>query len=447
MDNQVRGSVSTFGLIWFGQLFSAVGNSLTGFVLGVWVFQTTGSATQFAIIFMAATLPAVLIAPVAGAIADRFDRRWVMVASNAAGGVVIAALAGLLWTDLMQIWHLYLTAGAAALCGTFHMTAFYAITPRLVPKQHLGRANGMLQVTQAARIAAPLLAGVLLATVGLRGVILIDLATTAFAVGILLSLRVSKHLTAPPGSPADRSFVRDLGFGWRYLTQRPHLLRLVALFAGFNFCFAVGGVLVQPLILSFADEVTLGILMFCGGAGFFLGGVAMSAWGGPRRRVRGILWILAVGGVVLGLHGLAPSPWLIAVVAPLFLFALPIINGSTLALVQAKVPGEAMGRVIAAVRMAGHSTMPLAYLLAGPAVDYVAEPAMAPGTALGDSVGQIIGAGEGRGIALIFWIVGAAMVLLALVGATSRKLRNLETEVPDADEIPAPVLTRGGSGR
>lgn len=436
-DVDTRSNLRKFRMIWAGQLCAAIGSSLTGFVLGVWVFQTTGSATQFAIIFMASTLPGVIVAPFAGAIVDRFDRRVLMVVSNGAGGVVIAVLALLLWTDVIQVWHIYLTAAAAAAFGALHLTAFYAVTPRLVPKEKLGKANGLLQVTQAARIAAPLVAGVLLATIGLRGVILVDLATTVFAIVVLVSVRLSKNLTGAPGADRERSFLSDLGYGWSYLRQRPGLLRLVALFTGFNFCYALAGVLVQPLILSFSDEVTLGVLMFCGGAGFFAGSVLMSAWGGPKRRVRGILLLLAGGGVVLALHGLSPSPWLIAVVAPLFLLTLPILMGTSMALVQTKVEGESMGRVIAAVRMAGQAAMPVAYLLAGPLADRVAEPAMAPGRPLAGSAGELIGTGPGRGIALLFWVAGLALLLLAAAGASSRRLRRLEEELPDADARPA----------
>ncbi|HLU44092.1 MAG TPA: MFS transporter [Natronosporangium sp.] len=428
------GDVRAFRVIWFGQLLAAIGSSLTGFVLGVWVYQSTGSATQFAIIFMASSLPGVFISPFAGAIADRFDRRWLMVVGNAAGGTVVGVLALLLWTDLLQIWHIYLTTTAVATFGVMHATAFYAVTPQLVPKDQLGRANGLLQITQAARIAAPLIAGMLLATIGLQGVILLDLAATGFAIVVLLMVPVAKRLTVAPGAGERSSFFRDLGYGWWYLRRRGSgLLWLVTVFAGFNFCYAMAGVLVQPLILSFSDEVTLGVLMFCGGSGFFVGSLVMSIWKGPRQRVRAILLILPVAGVVLALHGLRPSPWLIGVVAPLFLFTLPVLMAVSMALIQTKVESAAMGRVIAAVRMIGQSAMPVAYLLAGPLADRVAEPAMAPGGALADSVGRLIGTGNGRGIALLFCAVGLLLVLIAVIGASSARLRRLEVELPDAD--------------
>lgn len=433
-ESDTRRNVLLFRAIWAGQLVAALGSSLTGFVLGVWVFQTTGSATQFAIIYMAATVPGVVVSPFAGAIVDRFDRRLLMVVSNGAGGVVISVLAALLWTDSIETWHVYLTTAAAAAFAALHLTSFYAITPKLVPRERLGRANGLLQITQAARIAAPLIAGVLLATVGLRGVILIDLAATVVAVVVLVSVRMPKHLTGPPGTDHHSSFTRDLGFGWRYLRGRRELAALVLVFAGFNFCYAVAGVLVQPLILSFSDEVTLGVLMFCGGAGFFAGSLVMSAWGGPRRRVRGVLLILAGGGVVLALHGLSPSPWLIGVVAPLFLFTLPILMGTTMAVVQSTVEDAAMGRVVAAVRMAGQAAMPVAYVLAGPLADRVAEPLMASGGPLAGTAGAVIGTGEGRGVALLFWVAGLLLLVLAAAGASSRTLRGLDAApVPERD--------------
>lgn len=436
MDTSV-GNIRAFQIMWAGQLCAAIGSSLTGFVLGVWVFQTTGSTTQFAIIFMANTLPAIVVAPFAGAIVDRFDRRWLMVVGNAAGGVVIAVLAVLLWTDLIQIWHVYLTTAAAATFAVLHLTAFFAVTPQLVPKEQLGRANGMLQITQAARIAAPLIAGVLLATIGLRGVILIDLAATGFAILVLLLVRVSRQLTYAPGAKDQGSFFGDLSYGLRYLGRRHRgLLVLVCVFAGFNFCYAVAGVLVQPLILSVSNnsEVTLGVLMFCGGAGFFVGSLVMSIWKGPQQRVRAILLILPVAGVVLALHGLTPSPWLIGVVAPLFLFTLPVLMTLSMVIVQTKVEAESMGRVIAAVRMIGQSAMPVAYLLAPLLVDRVVEPAMTETGALGSSVGVLIGTGQGRGIALMFWVAGLLMVVLAVAGASSARLRRLEIEIPDADQ-------------
>jgi hypothetical protein len=226
---------------------------------------------------------------------------------------------------------------------------------------------------------------------------------------------------------------RDLSQGWVALRERPGLFQLALVFGAFNLLFGFAGVLVQPLILSFSSVATLGTLMFAGGSGLFAGGLVMSAWGGPKRRVRGIAWFVALGGVALALHALRPSPWLIAVVAPMFLFTLPIVNGSVMTLMQSSVPAEVLGRVVATVRMIGQAATPLAFLLAGPLADRVAEPALAEGGALSGSVGSLIGTGPGRGIAAIYLAIGAAMLLLALAPAALPRLRGLESTTPEPE--------------
>lgn len=432
---QRRGSLGGFGLLWASQLVSLVGSSLTGFVLGVWVYQRTGSATQFAIISLAAVLPSIVVAPFAGVLADRRDRRMIMVVADLGAGAATAAIATLIWTGNLQVWHIYVSTAVAAIFTVAHSTAFYATMPRVVPPEHLGRANGLMQMVQAAQIAAPVLAAVLLAAIGLRGVVLVDLATMLVGVTLLLTARLPRGATAPAEAGARVTLGEDLTHGWRYLRERPGLLQLALVFGAFNCCFAFAGVLVQPLILSFATVEVLGVLMLVGGAGLFVGSLVMATWGGPKRRVRGIIWFLALGGVAVVAHAARPSPWLIAVVAPLFLFTLPVLNGTTMTLVQRKVAPESLGRVIATVRMIGSAATPLAFALAGPLTDRLAEPAMEPGGALAGSFGRLIGTGDGRGIALVYLGIGLGLLVLAGVAATRPRLRGLEHELADASSL------------
>ncbi len=425
------GGLGGFGVLWVSQLISLVGSSLTGFVLGVWVYQTTGSATQFALISIASVVPAIAVAPFAGVLADRVDRRRIMVLADAGAGAATAVIALLLWTGRLEIWHIYLTAATAAAFNAAHSTAFLAMLPRLVPARQLGRANGLMQMVLAAQIAAPLLAGLLLETIGLRGVLVVDLGSMVVGITLLLSVRLSPAATRPPVTGAQVSLVEDLGHGLRYLWPRPGLRTLALVFGGFNFLFALAGVLVQPLILSFGSATTLGLLMFVGGAGLFIGSLVMSVWGGPRRRVRGILVFLVIGGFALILHAPRPSPWLIGVAAPLFLFTLPILNGTVMTIVQTEVRPASLGRVIATVQMLSQIAGLGAFVVAGPLVDRVAEPAMADAGVLADSFGSLIGTGEGRGMALVFGGIGAAMLLLAGFASTRPKLRALDHEPPE----------------
>ncbi|MEV4630890.1 MFS transporter [Micromonospora sp. NPDC049523] len=423
--------------VWVGQLVSLVGSSLTGFVLGVWVYQRTGSVTQFSLIFLASSLPAVLVAPFAGVIADRWDRRKVMLLSDLGAAVGTAALALLVAADSLEVWHIYLASALSAASSTVHQVSYQAMTPALVGKAHLARFNGLMQVTRAAQIAAPLIAGVLVVTIGIGGVLTIDLVSFAVASLTLLLVRLPVEATRPAAERTREPVLREAAAGWHYLRAHTGLWQLMVLFGAYNFLFGFAGVLVQPLILSFASPDTLGVLMFAGGAGLFAGSLVMTAWGGPARRIHAVFGGLALGGVALVLHSLSPSAWLIAVVAPLFLFTLPIVNSSTMTLIQTKTEPKVLGRVLAAARVVGDASIPVSYLLAGPLADQVFEPLMRPDGALAGSVGTIVGTGDGRGTALVFAVVGTLMVLLVAFAWSRRSLRNVD-DLPDALEPAAP---------
>jgi MFS transporter, DHA3 family, macrolide efflux protein len=430
-----------FAAIWAGQLVSVVGSALSAFVIGVFVYLDTGSVTQFVLIQFCAAVPGILVSPVAGVITDRWDRKRIMLAADLGAGLATAVLLMLVTTDSLSVWPIYLTTALSSACNSFHVIAYTSLVPALVPKKHLGRVNGLMQITQGVQIAAPLVAGALLALVGLRGVLIIDLVSMAVAVTTLAVTRLPAEAVRPvPSAKAPQGF----SAGLRYLRGRRGLVDLVVVFCAFNFLFAIAGGLVQPLILSFSGPATLGVLMAAGGSGLFVGSLVMAAWGGPKRRIDGVYLGLVLGGLFLVLHSLYPSPWLIGIAAPCFLFTLPLMNTACMTLIQTKVDPEVLGRVLGAVRMLATSATPIAFLLIGPLTDGVFEPLMADGGALAGSFGAVIGTGDGRGIALIFLVVGVLMFAVAAYAWTRPRLRNIEAEIPDAvadEPAPAPALT------
>jgi MFS transporter, DHA3 family, macrolide efflux protein len=437
----MRSDVTRFGAIWTASLVSSVGSALSGFVLGVWVLQTGGSVTAFALVMLAGMLPPVLLGPVAGVVVDRFDRRAVLVAADALSALVTGATALLTLAGELGIAQVYLATALTSVCGVFHFTAYQAITPLLVPQRHLGRANGLMQVSMAVQIAAPAVAGALLPAIGLVGVLLIDVVTFGIAMVVLLAVRLPRSLLRPEEKgpeekgpeEAQRPALRaDLGHGWRYLRARPALLALALVFTGYNLVFALAGVLVQPLILSFTDPTTLGLLMLAGGSGLFAGSLVMGAWGGPQRRVAGIALFMVLGAVALALHALRPSVLLIALAAPLFLFTLPVVQACGRTIVQSKVESASLGRVQGTTQALGQAAQPLAYLAAGPLVERLAEPALQPGGALAGSVGLLVGTGPGRGIAAVFLLAALLLLALAAVTVLHPRLRTVETDLPDA---------------
>lgn len=436
----------SFLAIWSGQVVSALGSNLTGFAVGVWVYQQTGSATKYALIALVTTLPGMLLAPLAGALVDRWDRRWIMILSDLGAGCMTLILAALIWLGRLELWHIYLLLSLSSVFATLQWPAFTAATTLLVPREHLGRASGLTQTGNGiAEILAPALAGALVVTIGLDGVVLIDVVTFLVAVSTLLVVRVPRPPVSAEGSAARGHLLREAAAGWTYIRLRTGLLTLLVLLAATNFSMGVMQVLVTPMVLAFSSAAVLGRVLSIAGLGMLAGSVLMSIWGGPRRRVAGILMLLLIQGLSLVVGGLRPSAVLIAAAGFVFLFAMPLLLGTSQALWQSKVPPDLQGRVFAMRRMVAWSTLPLAYLVAGPLADRVFEPLLAPDGSLARILGPWIGVGEGRGIGLLYILLGTLVVLTVAVAARFPRLRRLEEELPDAVPArPDPAVAAAG---
>lgn len=432
-QDRVRLGIIRFGVIWTGQLVSIFGSGLTGFAMGVWVYQQTGSVMQFGLIALFVTLPGTLLSPFAGALVDRWDRRWTMVLSDSVQAVTTVALLILVVTDTLQVWHIYLLNLASSSAGAFQWPAFFASTTLLVPKKHLARASGMVQAGMAiTRILSPLVAGAMLGVFELHGILVADLSTYAVAVLMLLMVRIPRPPRSAEGAKAQGSLVKEAVFGWRYIRERPGLFSLLLLFAGLNFAIGMVQVLITPLVLSFATATVLGRVISASGLGMLLGSVTMSVWGGPKRQVRGIFIFLAVASSILLLGGVKPSALLISAAAFGFLFCIPIVMGCTQAIWQRKVEPDLQGRVFAFRRVIASASMPVAYLLGGPLADYVFEPMLATDGLLAGSVGQLIGTGPGRGLGLMILLLGLLNLTQLALAWRNPRLRNVVEEVPDA---------------
>ncbi len=424
-----------FGLMWSGQLVSLVGSGLTRFGLGVWVYQQTGSATKFALIALFASLPGLLAAPFLGALVDRWNRRTAMLVSDFGAALCTVAVALLLRADALALWHIYVLVGIGSLFNHVQWPAYTAATTLLVPKRHFGRVSGMTQFGFAAsEVVAPVLAGLLLVQVGLAGVIFIDFATFLFAAATLLAVRVPDPPPSAAGRAAKGTLRREAAFGWSYIRERPGLVGLLAYFAMMNLVISVGAVLLIPLVLQLpgSDPKVLGTVLSISSAGLLAGSVFMATTGGPRRQIHGVLAYGFVFGLALFASGLAPLVPLVAAASFVKMLGVPIINGSSQAIWQRKVPPDLQGRVFAVRRMVAQLSAPLGYLCAGPLADRVFEPLLMPGGALAGSVGELIGTGPGRGIALLFILTAALPMAVSAWGYLTPRLRNVEDELPDA---------------
>ena len=432
-QSTVPRGMRAFTIIWIGQIVSLVGSGLTCFAQSIHVYQGTGSVTHLSLLTLMAALPGILISPLAGALVDRWDRRWVMIISDtvAAGGTLVLRL--LLKNDALEIWHLYVITAILSIANHFQWPAYFATISLLVKRKNLGYANGMIELGRSlGQIMAPFMAGVLVVAFALQGVVLFDLGTYIFALITLLIVRIPKPEQTEEGRAGQGSLWAETVYGWKYLYSRRGLFSLLILFAANNFLLGIVGVLILPLSLSLTSITAYGSMRSLGGVGMLIGSLVMAIWGGPKRRVLGVLAFMLVEGFAVILGGILPSVPLLFAAVFIFFLATPIVNGCSQAIWQTKVAPDVQGRVMAASSMIMGLAPPLAFVLAGPLADSVFEPLLAADGALVGTVGQIFGVGEGRGIGLMFVMMGCLSLMVTTAFYFYPRLRNLEDELPDA---------------
>jgi hypothetical protein len=296
----------------------------------------------------------------------------------------------------------------------------------------------MMQITQASsQVIAPLLAGLLLTSIRLEGILLLDFMSYLCALVTLMIVSIPQPAMTTVEAAGKHTLLGQATYGWTYIKNRHGLMALLVYFAIINLVTGSVQILFTPMILNFASPKTLGTILSLAGIGFLCGSITMSVWGGPKNRVHGVLGYGFLLGLCCALVGLKASAALIAAAAFGMFFVLPILNGCSQAIWQSKTPVDIQGRVFAMRRFIGSSTLPLAFLIAGPLADRVFEPLVVRGP-LSTNIGRIIGNGPGRGIALMFIIAGILTMLTQLAGYGYRPLQHVESEVPDA--IPDAVL-------
>jgi amino acid adenylation domain-containing protein len=425
-----------FGLVTLGQLVSMVGTRALTFGLGVWVYLATGSATQFSVILVFGLLPALLVLPFAGAAADRWNRRLVMIIGDLVALVGSGLCLALFATGSLHVWHLYIATGLSAIAAAFQQPAYLAATTQLVPKQYLGRTNGITQALVAvSQATGPLLGGVLIVAVGLRGLLIVDLVTVLVSLATLAVVRFPDLLFRQ----REESIWKEIAGGVRYMARRPSFVAMIGYFLAYNLMLGFAIALTTPLALSFMSAGTLAAASTIGAIGGIAGGVAMALWGGFARRATGMIGFILLTGTGMILLGLRPSALLLGAGLAAIAASLALLNGHWQTMIQTKVGMELQGRVLASNRLVANLTEPLGYLCAGWLADRFLEPAMRAGGALSSSAGAVLGVGPGRGMALLVVLLGLAQIALGIGGLRWRTLHHMEDVLPDA--IPGAVVS------
>jgi DHA3 family macrolide efflux protein-like MFS transporter len=434
------GGMLGFTIVWAGQLISVLASSMTQFALTIWAFRETGSATALGIVSTAFIVPFLLLAPIAGVMVDRYNRKLMMMVSDLAA---VTATVGLLIINAMgnlQMWHLYVAAVINGMGNTFQWPAYSAAISTMVPKEHYSRANGMMSLVESGPgVLAPMLAGVLLPIIQFAGILSLDVVTFFLAIFTLLLIHVPQPAKTVEGQAGQGNLWREAAYGFKYIFARRSLLGLLIFFICLNFVIGLSISLFAPFILSRTgnNSAILGVAESTAAIGAVVGGLLISLWGGFKRRMTSIF----VGEILTGLFclvvfglGRGLPVWIIATMAggifPVF------TNGASQAIWQAKVAPDVQGRVFSARRMIAWAVNPITPILAGVLADYITEPAMQSSTWLANTFNWLVGTKPGSGMALQFVFTGIAyMAIVWIVYLFVPVVRNLEDLLPDHDQM------------
>ncbi|HCC36020.1 MAG TPA: MFS transporter [Ruminococcaceae bacterium] len=428
-DSSTIKSYKKFLVIWMGELISSIGSGITAFGLSVYMFQTTGTATSVGIVTLCAFLPSVMLAPFAGALADRMDRRLLMVLGDSLSAVGLVVLLILLFIGDPPAWQIYLCVGINSIFVSLLAPTYKATITDLVEEKDFTKASGMVQLADSSKyLLSPIIAGIILSFTDIKLILIIDICTIFITVITIMAVRKNLPKFTLKSHGEKTKISHDIRDGFMAILESKGVMTLVLIMSLVTFYVGFLQTLFKPMLLVVTDETTLGMIESIGAIGMLVTSLVIGVVTLKRRYVSKIFMSMISAGVFVMLLGVCQSKWLIAGFGFMFFASLPLINTGTDFLIRRTVPNEKQGRVWGIISVISQMGYIVAYCVAGVLADYVFNPLLKEGGVLAGSLGQVFGVGEGRGIGLLFAISGALMILTALLIISSKSVRRLDVE-------------------
>ncbi|MFN7611150.1 MAG: MFS transporter [bacterium] len=386
-----------------------LGATLTAFGLDVWVFQKTGSYAIFASLALLATLPSLLFAPLAGVIADRYDKRRVLLACDLVSLLSVLTALAFHQFERLTVPIVALTIVGLSISSSVRWTVMGPIVTLSVPREQLSRANGLLQTFQGATaIFGPILAAGGLSVLGLGLLLGLNVLTYVFVVGVLAALWL--RLPLPQRNKAERtfhSFAEEITFGFRWVWRNEGLRRLLVFFMLLNIGLSIMVAAMAPYVLSFSSGSVLGIALGAQGTGAMLMGAIIARRGiPPGREEAAVLWGATTFGIFMVAWGISRDAITLSAVAFAFGALTSIVMASSQTIWQSHVPAEVQGKVFAVRMMTSFGLTPLAILVSIPLSVSVFGPLLSTSQILQ----SVWGSGQTGTLGLMVSVLGLAIV-------------------------------------
>lgn len=404
-----KSNYQKFLLLWAGELISAVGGGLTSFGLGVYVFAQTGSAANMAIISLLAFLPGLLLSVPAGILADRCDRRLLMMLGDGCSGIGILFILLCMLRGDATLTEICVGVAVSSVFSALLDPAYRATITDLLDEEEYSKAGGMVSLAGSARyLVSPLLAGILLAVSDIKLLLVIDICT--FFVTVTATGVVRKGLAAK--QTADREpLAAALLTGWRAVTEKRGVFLLILLSSVLTCFMGAFQILAEPMILAFADSTTLGIGETVCALGMLGTSLLLGARGIKKGYVRVLAASLCTAGAAMVFFGLKENIYLICASGFLFFAMLPLANNCLDYLVRTNIPDETQGRAWGLIGFLSQLGYVAAYASAG---------------LMADGLAVRMGSSVGRGAAAVIKASGGLLVAASFLLYAVREVRELE---------------------
>ena len=392
---------------------SSIGSGLTSFGLGVYVFRQTGSAADMALVSLLAFLPTLLLSVPAGVLADRYDRRLMMMVGDGCSALGILYIFFCMQTGGASLTQICISVTVSSVFSSLLEPAYRATVSDILEKADYSRASGLVSLAGSARyLVSPILAGILLTVSDIRLLLILDMGTfflTVTCTGVVrrgLASKAAEHKEA---------FFTLLKEGWQTVTEKRGVLLLILVSSVMTCFLGSFQILAEPMILAFSGSATLGICETVCASGMLVSSLFLGIRGIRKGYVKTLSGSLAIAGAAMVGFGLRENLILICASGFAFFTMLPFANNSLDYLVRTNIAEELQGRAWGLIGFLSQIGYVVAYSLSG---------------LLADGMGDRLQIGVGRGAAAVIMASGVLLGVIALAIYPIKAVRELENEPP-----------------
>jgi MFS family permease len=409
---------SVFLLIWVGQFLSKIGSGVSAFALGVYLLQKTGSTSAYSFLLLAAFLPAVLLAPVGGVIADRNDRKIMMAVGDLGSSLGIFLVIVMLLLYPNEHCPIYVGVAISSLFAALQSPAFKASVTEILDKKAYTKASGLIQLTEAAQyLLAPFVAAFLLTKCSILMILAIDMLTFIAAALPVMLIRITVGRVGEKSTT--ESFRKDLVEGMRYLAGNKVVLQLLYLTVVVTFLAGVLQSLFVPIVLAMSNVATLGTVQSIAASGMLCSSLLIGISSKRYEQTRVLFFALFFASIFYILIGASTNIILITCTAFCFFFALPFVNASLEVLFRQNIENKMQGRIWSLISFISQLGMLVAFCIAGPLADHVFNPFLADTGRFAETLGTIFGVGVSRGSGVMVMVCGFLLLLYTMAKSCS----------------------------